>query len=208
MSTKYYAIAAMYSTNYGKQGAISKGSSQYACTRAAPRRGHPLGLGGQASTRGALGGGARRFPRCDVTMRIVEPHLRVWKSFISSSGTRMWRGSRLRAPCGAVLKALETSKARIRFSSCPRYSLPCQEHRGCRRSAWHGPELPPCSHPLTSQAAVNLRMRGVISLLMSRCPNPMGLYATKSPVVVPLEIGQMMASCDDSETFAPRSMAR
>ena len=55
---------------------------------------------------------------------------------------------------------------------------------------------------------MNLRMRGVISILMSYCPKAMGLYASKSPVAVPLGISQMMASCHDSGTYAPRRMAR
>ena len=34
--------------------------------------------------------------------------------------------------------------------------------------------------PLRARIAVNLRMRGVISILMSYCPNAMGLHASKS----------------------------
>ena len=54
---------------------------------------------------------------------------------------------------------------------------------------------------------MNLRMRGVISILMSCYPNAMGPYASKSPVAVPLGITQMMASSHDSGTSAPQRMA-
>ena len=39
----------------------------------------------------------------------------------------------------------------------------------------------------------NLRMTGVISILISCRPNAIGVYAAKPPMVVPLEISQMMA---------------
>ena len=55
---------------------------------------------------------------------------------------------------------------------------------------------------------MNVRMREVISILMSYCPNAMGLHASKSPVVVPLGISQMMASCHDSRTSVPRRIAQ
>ena len=62
--------------------------------------------------------------------------------------------------------------------------------------------------PLRARTTLNLRMRGVTSILMSCYPNAMGLYASKSPVAVPLGISQMMASCHDSRTSTPRRMAQ
>ena len=55
---------------------------------------------------------------------------------------------------------------------------------------------------------MNLLMRGVISILISHCGKATGLYSLKSPVAVPLGNSQMMASCNDSGTSAPRRMAR
>ena len=54
---------------------------------------------------------------------------------------------------------------------------------------------------------MNLRMRGVMSNRMSCCPSAMGLYSSRLSVAVPLGDGPIMASCQDSGTFAPRRMA-
>ena len=54
---------------------------------------------------------------------------------------------------------------------------------------------------------MNLRMRGVMSIRMSCCPSAIGLYSSRLPVAVPLGISQIMASCQDSGTSAPRRIA-
>ena len=82
-----------------------------------------------------------------------------------------------------------------------------QEHRGSRRGAWHGPELPVRTSPLRATTGVNLRMRGVMSIRMSCCPSAIGLYSSRLPVAVPLGISQIMASCQESGTSAPRRIA-
>ena len=71
-----------------------------------------------------------------------------------------------------------------------------------------GPNCQFASIPLRAKTAVNLCMRGVMSILMSCCSNAMGVHVSKSRVAVPLGISHMMASCHDSENFAPRRMAR
>ena len=48
---------------------------------------------------------------------------------------------------------------------------------------------------------MNLRMSGVTGILSSCCPNAIRLNTSKSPLVVPLGISQMMASRHDSGTF-------
>ena len=105
----------------------------------------------------------------------------------------MWHRRRARTRCGAMSYALETSKARAGFSSCPHCSLRCAMNI---RAAAVEPGMAPNCHsaaiPLQAKTAVNLRMRRVISILMSRCPSAMGLYASKSPVVVPLGINQIL----------------
>ena len=55
---------------------------------------------------------------CAMSMRTVEPQLRVWKSLMSSSKTPYDAvGEPEPHAGGAVSKALETSKARRWFSS-------------------------------------------------------------------------------------------
>ena len=63
------------------------------------------------------------------------------------------------------------------------------------------------ANPLRARSAVNLLTRGVMSIRMFCCPNALGLYASKFSVAVPLGISQMMASCQDSRTYAPCRMA-
>ena len=62
--------------------------------------------------------------------------------------------------------------------------------------------------PLRARTAVNLRMRGVMTIHMSCCPSGMGRVASQSPVVVFLGIGQVIYSSHDSGTSAPRRMDR
>ena len=62
--------------------------------------------------------------------------------------------------------------------------------------------------PLRARTVMNLRMRGVISILMSCYSNAMGLYVSKSPVTVPLGIRQMMASCHNSGTWARTTLSK
>ena len=50
------------------------------------------------------------------------------------------------------------------------------------------PNCQSAAHPLRARTAVNLLMRGVMSIRMSCYPNAIGLYATKFPVAVPLGI--------------------
>ena len=82
-----------------------------------------------------------------------------------------------------------------------------QEHRGTRRGAWHGPELPVRSQPLARQDGREPPHEGVMSIRISCCPSAMGLYLSRLPVAVPLGISQIMASCQDAGTSAPRRMA-
>ena len=91
-----------------------------------------------------------------------------------------------------------------------RCSLRCARNTGAAAEVpGMAPNCQSAAIPLRATTAVNLRMRGgVISILMSCCPNAMGLNASKSPVVVPLDISQMMVSCHDSGTSAPQRMAR
>ena len=62
------------------------------------------------------------------------------------------------------------------------------------------PKCQSAANPVRAKTAVNLRMRGDMSIRMSCCPSAMGLYTSKFPVAVPLGISQIMASCQDSGT--------
>ena len=66
------------------------------------------------------------------------------------------------------------------------------------------PNCQSAANPLRARTAVNLRMRGVMSIRMSCCPSVGGLYSSTLPVAVPLGVSQIMASCQDSGTSAPQ----
>ena len=111
-------------------------------------------------------------------------------------------------PCGAVSKAFDTSKARTWFSSCPRCSPRWARNTGAAAvEPSMAPNCQSAASPLRAKTAVNLRMRGVMSIRMSCCPSAIGLYSTRLPVAVPFGISQIMASCQDSGTSAPRRTA-
>ena len=60
------------------------------------------------------------------------------------------------------------------------------------------PNRQSAAYPLPARTAVNVRMRGVMSIRMSCCPSAMGLYASRFPVAVPLGISQITAAFQDS----------
>ena len=124
-----------------------------------------------------------------MTMLTRNPQLRVWESLMSSSGTRMWRRRSASAPCGAVSKAFDTSKARTWFSSCPRCSLRSARKIGAAAvEPGMAPNCQSAASPLRAKTAVSLRMRGEMSL--SCCPSATPLYSSRLPVAVPLGISK------------------
>ena len=120
-----------------------------------------------------------------------------------NAGGRRARGPGY-APCGVVSNALETSKTRKLFSSCPCCSVRWARNTGADAvEPGMAPSCQSAANPLRARTAVNLRMRGVVSIRMSCWPNAMGLYGSRFPVAMPLGIGHMMAPCQDSRTSAP-----
>ena len=83
-----------------------------------------------------------------------------------------------------------------------------QRHRSCWRNAGMATNCQSAVNAYRARAAVNSLIRGIILILKSWCPNAMGPYVFKSPAAVARGMSQMMASCNNSWTTAPRMMAQ